>query len=253
MKKTNLTLADIVKNEQEMVANGSKNYGLYFVNAAEFNMLLNNFIESILEEDKYISLAFFSQLKKHHTLALLSAIRLHHVQTGMNLRQVCEAGAWIPYAMAHADINKFCLKDKNGIIQIPQRLETKRNKWLLKNFPTSSENFRKIKDNINASVAHSNIVNTSNNFLSKNEDNLGFDLLFFDVEDEYVVKNDLFWIANIAMGLLDLFFGVNQKYKTFKFVDDFQSKYKKLVCDNQKLKKELMNHPRYLKVIKHEI
>src|SRR6516164_11309174 len=35
---------------------------------------------------------FFSLLKKHHMLALLSALRLHKVQTMINLRQVLEAG-----------------------------------------------------------------------------------------------------------------------------------------------------------------
>jgi hypothetical protein len=84
----------------------------------------------------------------------------------------------------------------------------------------------------------------------KTAENPGFKTTFFDPDDEYIVKTDLWFVANTIMGLLDLFYGVNQQYKVFKFVDDFDINFKKLVDQNNKLKEEMMNTERYKKVSK---
>jgi len=244
------TIGDLIESEREMVLTGAERYGEYFINASEFNVLLNSFVKSIDDPSKFIFVAFLSQVRKHHTLALFSAVRLHHIQSGLNLRQVLEAGAWGAYAMVHGDRDKFCETDADGILNIPKKLKIASNKWLDQNFKIKSDELKKLKELINKSVAHSNIVYTSQNFEMRSVNNPGFHTPFFDFDDEYKVKNDLWFIANIALGLMDLFYEVNQKYKVFQLVDDFNIRFKQLVNQNNRLKSEMMEHPRFKKHVK---
>ncbi|XOB40797.1 MAG: hypothetical protein ACKKMW_01900 [Candidatus Nealsonbacteria bacterium] len=244
------TIGDLIESERKMVLTGAERYGEYFINASEFNALLNNFVKSIDDPNKFIFVAFLSQVRKHHTLALFSSVRLHHIQTGLNLRQVLEAGAWAAYAMAHKNKDKFCEADTNNILNIPKRLQTARNNWLNQNFKIKSDEIKRLKELINKSVAHANIVYALQNFEMMPAGDPGFYTPFFDFNDEYKVKNDLWFIANTALGLIDLFYGVNQQYKVFQLVDDFNARFKQLVDHNNKLKLEMMEHPRFKKHVK---
>lgn len=76
------TFGDIIESEREMFLTASDRYGDFFINAFEFNVLLNEFIKSV-DPDRFIFAMFLSQIRKHTTLALLSAVRLHSVQTSM--------------------------------------------------------------------------------------------------------------------------------------------------------------------------
>ena len=244
------TIGDIIESEREMVLTGAERYGEYFINASEFNALLNNFVKSIDDPSKFIFVAFLSQVRKYYTLALFSAVRLHHIQCGLNLRQVLEAGAWAAYAMAYGDRDKFCETDADGILDIPKKLKTARDDWFNQNFKIKSDELKKLKGLINKSVAHANIVYAFQNFEMKPVNDPGFHTPFFDFDDEYKVKNDLWFIANIALGLMDLFCGVNQQYKVFQLVDNFNVRFKQLVDQNNKLKLEMMEHPRFKKHVK---
>ncbi len=242
------TFGEIIESEREMVLKGAELYGDFFVNAFEFNNLLNNFVKSIDDVEKYIFIAFLSQVKKHHTLALFSAVRQHHVQTGMNLRQVLEAGSWAAYAMGNKEQEKFCEQDLNGVLQVPDKLMKAKNKWLTDKYKNGSDAIRRLKDLINSSMAHSNIVYTFQNFQARPTDNPGFDIPFFDYSDDFKTKTDLWFIGNIALGLLDLFYGVNKDFKVFQFIDDYLPRFKKLVAQNEALKAEMMKHERFKSV-----
>lgn len=237
------TIGEIIDSEKEMALTGAQRYGKYFINAAEFNALLNNFIKSIDDPFKYIFVAFLSQVRLNATLALFSSVRLHHVQAGLNLRQLLESGAWAAYAMGNAEKEKFCEVDGNEILGVPERLKKARDAWLTTNFELKSEEIRRLKKIINDSVAHSNIVYAFQNFESKLSET-GFHTPFFDFDDEYKVKSDLWFLANILLGLMDLFYGVNQQYKVFQLRDDFLPVFRNLVDQNNRLKAEMMAHPR---------
>ena len=228
---------------------GAELYGEFFINASEFNNLINNFIKSIDDPSKFIFVAFLSQVKKYHVLALFSSVRRHHIQAGLNLRYVLEAGAWAAYAIAHKNKNKFCEIDANGILSIPKKLEKARNKWLDQNFKIKSDEIKRLKDLINKSVAHSNIVYTFQNFETKLVEGKGFYTPFFDFDDEYIIKTDLWSIANTGRGLLDLFYGMNLQYKVFQLIDDFNSRFEALSVQNNKLKAEMTEHPRYKRTV----
>lgn len=239
------TIGDLIESENQMILHGAERYGEYFINASEFNNLLNNFIKSIDDPGKFIFVAFLSQVRKHHTLAHFSSVRLHHIQAGLNLRQVFEAGAWAAYAMAHEDKNKFCETDVNGILDVPKKLKEARDKWLDQNFKVKSDEIKQLKDLINRSVAHANIIYAFQNFKMKPADDPGFHTPFFDFDDEYRVKTDLWFIANTALGLIDLFYGVNLQYKVFRLIDGFGPRFRALVEQNNKLKAEMMSTERY--------
>lgn len=244
------TFDEIIESEKDMLLHASDVYGNYFINAFEFNILLNNFIKPVDDIEKFIFIAFLTQIEKHHTLALFSSVRLHHIQTGMNLRQVLEAGAWAAYAMGNKKKEKFYEQDIDGTSKVPEKLQKARNDWIEQNFKDGSDAIRRSKNLINSSVAHSNIIYSFQNFsVKKIDDNRGFSMSFFDHYDELIVKTDLWFIANIALGLLDLFYGINKKYKVFKFVDDFMPRFKNLVKQNNGLKLEMMKNPRISKFV----
>lgn len=162
------TLQDIIDSEKDLLTTAEKDYGEYFENALGFNSLLNNFIKSLNDPEKYIFLAFFSQIKKNHTLALFSSLRLHHVQAGMNLRQFIEASSWAIYAMRNKEIEKFC-DSTNGFLDVNKKHTKGRNTWLLTNYKDASEKFNIQRGIINKSLAHSNIVYTFQNFKTNSE------------------------------------------------------------------------------------
>jgi hypothetical protein len=242
------TLQDIIDSEKSLLVSAKEDYGEYFDNALGFNSLLNNFIKSLNDPEKYIFLAFFSQIKKNHTLALFSSLRLHHVQAGMNLRQFIEASSWAVYAMGNKEIEKFC-DSSNGFLDVNEKHTKERNAWLLVNYKDASEKFNIQRKIINKSLAHSNIVYTFQNFKT-NPKEFGFNFSFFDEYDDFKVKTDLWTIGNFALGLLDLMYGVNNDYNVFDIIDDFLPEFRKLVDQNNKLKQEMMNHPRFKKNIK---
>ena len=47
------TIGDILTSEHEMVLHGAESYGDYFINASEFNCLLQEFIKSV-DSDRFI-------------------------------------------------------------------------------------------------------------------------------------------------------------------------------------------------------
>lgn len=228
-----------------MILAGADRYGDYFINAYEFNGLLQKFIKSV-NPDRFIFAMFLAQIRKHHTLALFSALRLHHIQAMMDLRQVLEAGSCAAYAIVNHTREGFADLDENGILNASQELTKKRYKWLEENFENGSNAIKNMKKSINESTAHSNIIYAHNNFRFDGEGGK-FVTPFFDIEDDYLVKTDLWQIGNIAMGLMDLFYGVNSKLNVIKFINDFIPRFKDLEAGNHKLKEEMMATERYKK------
>jgi hypothetical protein len=99
-----------------------------------------------------------------------------------------------------------------------------------------------MKDNINASTAHANLIYTGSNFEVVDD---GVSSPFFDIEDDYFVRTDLWRIGNIAISLLDLFYGVNQRVGSIKFVDDFSDRFCVLVERSNALNAEMKATDRY--------
>jgi hypothetical protein len=237
------TFQEILDSEREMVLRAEERFGPYYVNAFRFTELFSQSINTV-PITRLIFALFLSQVRKHQTLALFSTVRLHRTQAKMNLRQALEARAFAAYAIAHIDATDFADKDEEGILNPTQDLAMKRYKWLEQNFAEGSNAIKRLKETINQSSAHSNILDAQSNF---NFDgvNRRFDTPFFDFEDVYLIKSDLWLIANVAMGLLRLFFEVNRTLDVVVFADDFEKRLKELGSDNGRLREEMMQTERY--------
>ncbi len=236
-------IEEILESERAMVLHAPERFRAYYDNAAGFANLFAHFLKSV-DPDRFIFVMFLSQIRKHHLLALFSAVRLHHVQAMMDLRQVLEAGACAAYAIANTDKDDFADYSDDGVLSLTPRLTEKRYAWLDRNFQAGSRAIKNMKKAINASAAHANIVNAHMSF-NLNSAARQFETPFFDAKDDYLIKTDLWQIGNIAMGLLDLFYGVNQNLGVLKFVDDFAPRLKALEAENHRLKAEMMATDRF--------
>jgi hypothetical protein len=186
----------------------------------------------------------FSLTKKHHTLAFLSALRLHKVQAMLNLRQVLEAGAGAAYAIAKPDVRGFADIDAFGIMDPSKKLAMKRYRWLDENYPDNSKWITKAKDQINSQTAHANIVSADATFrVGQGADVV--DLPFFDAEHKDMVHADLRMISDAAITLMDLFYGVAKDAAraagrpVVEFRPDFSNRIAILVAQSNALLDEI--------------
>jgi hypothetical protein len=244
------TLAQILDSEKEMILTAPLRYGEYYEHAFECSMFLSQFLKSI-DHDRYIAASFFAQVKKHHTLALFSAVRLHKVQSMINLRQVLEAGACAAFAIANPGHQHFVDTDAHGILDPSPKLARKRYAWLKQNYPAGSGAIEGMKKQINLEAAHANLISAQANFRTDYTEGW-FASPFFDIEDAHFVKTDLWRIGSIAITLLDLFYGVNNGRNVIKFVDNFVPIFQKLVSKDAALREEMMSSDRYKRAMEKE-
>lgn len=240
------TIGEILQSEKEMVERGHERFGAYYANAIDFDILLGTGMIQSIDPDRYVFATFLAQVRKHLTLALFSAVRLHNVQVQMNLRQALEAGASAAYAIANPDPEDFVEFKEDGTLDPTQKLTKKRYDWLMQNFPAGAAALKGMKDLINQFGAHSNLVTAQQNFkmgLEKGK----FSTPFFDFEDDDFVKTDLWQIANIELGLMDLFYGVNEKLSVIKIQEQWGERFKVLVAENHRLKEEMLSLERFKK------
>jgi hypothetical protein len=237
--------AEILDSEREMVLQGEQRFGAYYVNAVLISGLLARCVKSA-RPDRWIFGLFLSQVRKHHTLALFSSVRLHRTQAMMDLRQTLEAGACAAYSIANTDPADFADVDEFGILDPSKKLTSRRYTWLDENFKEESATIKRLKQNINESSAHSNIGDGYRNF-QFSQDNRSADTPFFDLEDEYFVKTDLWLIANVGIGLMRLFFRANKSLDAIVFADDFEARLKELTIENNRLRTETMQTIGYKK------
>jgi hypothetical protein len=89
-----------------MVLTAPQRYGAYYTLALDVSVFLS-LVRKSIDREHAIFVRFFSQVKKHHLLAIFSTVRLHQIQAMMNLRQVLEAGACAAFAIANPDPTHF--------------------------------------------------------------------------------------------------------------------------------------------------
>jgi hypothetical protein len=230
------TIGEIIDSEREMVLTARRRYGQYYYTALQCSILFSRLVKEITP-DRWIFVNFLSLAKKHHTLALFSVVRLHKVQAMLNLRQTLGAGACAAFAIANPDHGHFVVADEQGILDpVPAK---KRYDWLDHHYPAGSAAIKESKDPINKFEAHANLINIYGNLHTVDR------APFFDIEDEYHVKIDLWRVGQVALVLMGLFDEINEERNVIKFANDFWPSFKTLSESNNALRSEMMSSDRF--------
>ena len=244
------SIEEIIDSERAMIRDGGNRYGQYYRHARAATVYLSLFVEAVDQDRSDIFGRLLSLMKKHHMLAFLSALRLHHVQAMMNLRQVLEAGAAAAYCIANPKVEDFVDIDPFGLTDPSKKGPTqKRYKWLDENCPTQSTWIKKQKGLINGQTAHANIVSGDRTFLVV--DGAGASTPFFDLEDEALVRLDLWQIGSAAVRLMLLFHDVTGDVartsgrSVLGFRADFQLTVPGLAAESNALLDELRGSDRF--------
>jgi len=236
------TIDEIIDSEALLAATAASRYGMYYLHARNVTTFLSKCVASIDPGYDFFA-GFYAHMKKHHLLALLAAVRLHHVQSQMNVRQVIEGGAWATYALTHTEPSYFVHIDGRGILRPTTDLSKKRDQWLVERFPKNWEHLRSLRSQINKYGTHANLV-VSHKVLRLSEGGKEWDMPFFDFTDDYHVYTDLWSIAGVAVTLMDMFLGANQP-KHINFVEDFDDRLIELLNQNRLLQQEMHNTDRF--------
>ena len=183
-------------------------------------------------------------MKKHHMLALLSTLRLHKVQSMMNLRQVLEAGTAAAFAIANPEMRHFADVDEIGLLDPSKALAQKRYKWLDEHFAAHSQSIKKKKELINTTTSHANIVSANQTF-DVDDELKNIAAPFFDIEDEYHVQVDLWLIVSIGVELMALLYEINQTRNAVKFAKDFPQHLNYAARQNDAIHAEITSTDRY--------
>lgn len=238
----NMKLTDISTSENEFVAEAQQEYGKYFEHAQfAIDLMADGFMKSTSYEGAFF-LMFFSTAQKHIILGALSGIRLHHVQANFDFRYAAEAGAWAAYALAHPKQENFALLEEDDTLEPTKELKAQMYQWLDEKYPAGSASLKRYKESTNKLSTHANIVDAHRNFGEMTREKIT--ISFFDKPEEHHIKTDLWAAANLVMGLLDLFYGVNRDYPQLVLQDDFLANIKKLQENDAALKAEMMQHPK---------
>jgi hypothetical protein len=237
------TLEEINESERLLVVTAEERLGKHFRNARAGSVFLSRCIESV-DHDRMNFGRFHALMKKHHMLAIMSAVRRHKVQAMMNLRQVLEAGAAAAFAIANPEDHYFFRVDQDNIVTSPKGLTEKRYQWLEGNFKAGSDAIKAKKKLINAWQAHANVVSADSVFKIAEAGDV-IDAPFFDREDDYFVKSDLWLASAIALDLMDLFYGVNKGRNVVGFINNFPDYLEKFARDTEALRAEVMATDRF--------
>jgi hypothetical protein len=161
----------------------------------------------------------------------------------MNLRQVVEAGACAAYAIANPDHTDFVDTDEQGILDPSQKLARKRYTWLDEHYPEGSQALKDIKEQLNSTTSHANLINAYNNEAPSTPD--WFASPFFDIEDSHYVQTDLWRIGNTGLVLMLFFHEINSTRNVIKFVDNFGSEIDRLRTESEAIRAEMMATTRF--------
>ncbi len=236
-------LQDLSSHEHSLVENASSEFGPDFVNAHDLVFFTWSFISNIKPEAMIFSL-FLSQIQKSLVLCLLSAVRDHDVQFHMMLRHSIENTSLACYALFEPDDSAFYMTDKDDILYPKKGVNSKAYKWLETNYRNHSDKLKNMKDVINTTFAHANILPTPQN-LCFDEGEIGN--RFFDVQDKLMTKQRLWWVGNVSLGILDLFAKIIGEFPIVTLVDDFPKKMHSFSKENTRILNELESNPRFLR------
>ncbi|NHN92439.1 hypothetical protein [Acetobacter sicerae] len=142
-----MSLDQFSVEEHQKVLDAEKNYGNAFTNAYNTTIFVSNLmIWPITSCDLFIR--FYSQMKKYHTLSVVSTVRMHRIQAKMDLRYFLESTANAAFSLAHADTQNY-IDYESGIISDAKKASHKAYKWLDLKYKGHSDFIKDLKNMIN--------------------------------------------------------------------------------------------------------
>jgi hypothetical protein len=224
--------------EHQRLVDGESKYGNAFVNAYNTTILLSNLMMwPVVDCDLFIR--FYSQMKKYHTLSIVSTVRLHRIQAKMDLRYFLESSANAAFSLAHTDTRNYFDLENNRLGDA-QKATTKAYKWLETTYSAHSNFMRELKADINEQTAHAHVVNSQHNFDFVPGKRAEIITSYFDFEDDELVRLDLWVAAKSGLHAIDLILSVQKDYGGFlpsSHTDDLSQ----LMADNDAVLHELRN------------
>lgn len=224
--------------EHQRLADAESRYGNAFVNAYNTTILLSNLMMwPVIDCDLFIR--FYSQMKKYHTLSVVSTVRLHRIQAKMNLRYFLESTANAAFSLAHTDTqNYFDLQ--NNRIGDAQKATLKAYKWLEVTYLAHSDFMRDLKADINEQTAHAHVINSQHNFDFVPGQRAEIITSYFDFDDDELVKLDLWIAAKAGLHAADLILTVQKDFGGFLPSGDSDD-LGQLITDNDAVLHELQS------------
>lgn len=195
-----------------------------------------------MDVDAYLFGFFLSQLQVSSKLSLLSVLRLHDVQAGMNMRQALEATVRAAYTLKFPDENLHIIKKEDGTVEEKGNFKSSCHKWLETEYPLHSVKIKDMKDIINDIFMHANLITAESTFyISSDKYWSGL----FDKEDALITQQRLWWLADLNFDLIDLISRVIIDTRKAMLVSDFIERMKDFYQNNEINKKTLIENPRF--------
>lgn len=235
------TLDCLLQREAELFHSADLRLGWPVAMARDATLLLSNFMASV-SADRHVFVRCMAVIKVHHTLAYMSTLRLHHVQSMMNLRQVTEATPSAAFALAHPELD--LIDSETGLVRCPKKISAKSYKWIGQAFPRHSSDLKMVKDIINEESSHFNIVN-STLLVTEPAEGEVWRADFFDLEDSHFELTDLWLSTQLALCSINLMIEVAKVHGGFVLAIDAEARAKNIQVQADKLRADLMNSKRH--------
>lgn len=234
-----LDLQKISDEENDLIKRAHSDYGEPYKNALQSVTLFYNFGEPTEINDAYN--AFLPLARKSILLALLSILRKHDIQCQLMMRQFLEASVLAAYALNNKRLQSFGHITEEGLLEINETAKDNAYKWLNEDYGEISKKIKHMKDAINSLASHANLVSATHS---------ASDLYsIYDIEAVHVIKQRLWWIGNVIIGVLDLLKKVNMKNGGVEIVQGFEDQYRNLSAQNENIKQQLIQHPRFARYL----
>jgi hypothetical protein len=231
-----LSLFDYSAQEHEKLLAAEDRYGNAFVNAYNTTILLSNLmLWPVAPCDLFIR--FYSQVKKYHTLSVISSVRLHRVQAKIDLRYFLESTVHAAYTLADPETTNYVDHEKQEIGDA-RKATGVAHAWIEGAFPDHSAFIKDLKVQINKQTAHAHVVNSAHNFDFVPGERPEIVTTYFDFEDDTLVKLDLWLAAKAGLHTIDLILAVQRRWGGFLPAREVEG-LSALIADNDTVLAEL--------------
>ncbi|MGC5749879.1 hypothetical protein J4P41_14845 [Gluconobacter sp. NFX36] len=196
--------------EHEKILSAEEDYGNSFINCYNSTIALSDLVY-VPTKSLHLFFTFYSQLKKYHSLAMFSAVRLHSVQSMQNLRYFLESLSNSLYILSSNDYDNYFDFEKRKVVD-SKKSSIKCYRWIESEYPEYSKFIKDLKDEINENHAHSNILNSDNTLQLSND---FIYTPFFDLDDKKAIKKNLWIIAKSGIFASEMILNIRERFGGF--------------------------------------